>query len=192
MSLKLKIMKKILLFVLFAGLISCKAQTYPLRTFSQIPENAYLKDTNNELNLYQGTWKGNWNNKTLYITFKKITNKYNSNLKYYKDFLIGRFKVVDNNGKILFDNTTILDDKAKITGGKFRKIDDKYSFSYIDNDLCGITGYITINFTETSKTKLQWNYSKDNDFINKDCFYWGKPAAERPDPLPFNIILTKQ
>ena len=42
-------MKNVFLFVLFSTTISCTAQTYPLRTFTEIPVNAYLKDTNNEL-----------------------------------------------------------------------------------------------------------------------------------------------
>lgn len=176
---------------MFGLIVSCKAQTYPLRTYTKIPENAYVKDTNNELNSYTGTWKATWNNKNIYITFKKMTNTYNTNLKYYKDFLIGKFKVEGEGGKVLFDNTNIADDKAKIKGGGFKKIDGKYLFGYIDMDLCGISGFITINFTDSTKTKLQWNYSKDNDWTDSDCFYWGKPASERPDPLPFNIIFTK-
>ena len=56
-------MKKIFLFIVLVSLISCKAQTYPLRTYGiSIPMNAYLKDTNNELPAYEGTWKGMWNN----------------------------------------------------------------------------------------------------------------------------------
>ncbi len=163
MSLKLKIMKKLFILAIFGLIISCKAQTYPLRTFTEIPENAYLKDTNNELNSYTGTWKATWNNKTIYITLKKMTNTYDTVFKYYRDFLIGKFKVVDNNGKVLFDNTNIEDGKAKIEGIGFRKKDGKYSLIYIDRDLCGITGNVTINFTDSTKTKLQWIYSKDND-----------------------------
>ncbi|WP_317047235.1 DUF6705 family protein, partial [Chryseobacterium shigense] len=88
-------MKNIFLFIFFCASISCSAQTYPLRTFTDIPENAYLKDTNNELQSYEGTWKGVWANKTIYITFKKITNKFDSDFKYYIDYLIGKFKVLD-------------------------------------------------------------------------------------------------
>ena len=47
-------MKKIFLFIVLVSLISCKAQTYPLRTYGiSIPMNAYLKDTNNELPAYE-------------------------------------------------------------------------------------------------------------------------------------------
>ncbi|MGL6128449.1 DUF6705 family protein, partial [Chryseobacterium artocarpi] len=95
-------MKNIFLFILLSISISCTAQTYPLRTFTDIPENAYLKDLNNELNYYAGTWKGIWNNKTIYIIFKKNTYTYDNVLKYYKDNLIGKFKVLDSNGNILF------------------------------------------------------------------------------------------
>ncbi|OPB87029.1 DUF6705 family protein [Elizabethkingia ursingii] len=185
-------MKKIFLFIVFTIAFSCNAQTYPLRTYIKIPENAYLKDTNNELPQYEGIWAGSWNNKTIYLTFKKVTNQYDNVFKYYRDYLVVKFKVVDNTGYVLFDNTNLPDDRAKIFGGKFRKVDDKYSLIYLDRDLCGVTGNIVVNFINSSKTQLQWNYSKDNQIIDTDCFYWGKPAAERPDPLPFNIVLTKQ
>lgn len=186
-------MKNIFFLVLFfAFATSCKSQTYPLRTYTHIPQNAYLKDTNNELPSYEGTWKGIWNNKTIYITFKKITNKYDNVLKYYNDFLIGKFKVLDGSGSILFDNTTISDDKVKLEGGKFRKIDGKYSFSYSDPDLCFKNGYITIHFTDSTKTKLAWKFSEGSNLIEPDCFYHGFPADQRPEPLPKEIILSKQ
>lgn len=189
-------MKNTLLFILFiTTILSCKAQTYPLRTYGvNFPKNSYVADTNNELPQYEGIWKANWNNKTIFITFKKIKLYLNHSIgnEYYKDILIAKFKVLDNNGNILFNNTTLADDKAKIEGGGFKKSDDKYLMSYIDNDLCGITGYITINFTDSTKTKLQWVYSKDTNWIDTDCFYYDKPASERPDPLPYNIIFNKQ
>ncbi|WP_335621882.1 DUF6705 family protein [Chryseobacterium camelliae] len=182
-------MKNVLLFILFTVTISCTAQTYPLRTFTDIPENAYLKDTNNELPAYEGTWKGTWDNKTIFIYFKKINKKYNENLKYYKDLLIARFKVLDSNGNILFDNTNLTDDKAKIWGGKFKKVDDKYSLIYIDPDLCSTSGSIYINFTDSTKTKLDWKYFYTNEIITSDCPYYNTGI---PQPLPKEIILTKQ
>lgn len=110
-------MKNILLISLISLALSCNAQTYPLRNFSDIPENSYEKDTNNELPAYEGIWKGSWNNKTIYVSIKKITNKYSNTLKYYTDCLIAKFKVTDSNGLIIFDNTNLSDDQAKIKGG---------------------------------------------------------------------------
>lgn len=179
--------------LLLFGFVNCKSQTLSLRPTSyEIIEGSYEKDINNELSAYTGTWIGTWNNKKISITFKKITNHYDSSLKYYKDYLVGKFKVIDNIGNVLFDNSTVIDNDAKINGINFRRYNTKYSLVYIDKDLCGITGDIAINFTDSTKTKLQWTYSKDNDWIDTDCFYWGKPASERPDPLPHNIVLSRQ
>lgn len=188
-------MKNIFLLVLVIITIFCRAQTYPLRTYRiNFSKNSYVTDTNNELPQYEGVWKATWNNKTIFIAFKKIKLYLDHNIgsEYYKDVLIAKFKVLDNSGNILFDNTNVADNKAKIEGGTFRKKDDKYSFSYIDNDLCGITRYIMINFTDSSKAQLKWEYWKDNDWLDSDCFYWNLPASQRPEPLPYSIILTKQ
>lgn len=51
-------MKKIFLIILFIVAVSCKSQTYSLRTFTDIPKNSYEKDTNNGLPQYEGSWKG--------------------------------------------------------------------------------------------------------------------------------------
>lgn len=61
-------MKKLFLIIITVLSFSCKAQEYPLNTNpSEIPNNAYLKDMNNELDKYVGLWKGTWNGKILYI-----------------------------------------------------------------------------------------------------------------------------
>ncbi|MDH6252507.1 hypothetical protein M2347_002234 [Chryseobacterium sp. H1D6B] len=183
-------MKNIFLFTLFCTSISCTAQTYPLRTFTDIPQNAYVKDTNNELPAYEGIWKGTWNNRTIYITFKKMVNKYNENLKYYKDNLIGKFKVLDNNGSTLFDNTNLPDNDPKIWGNGIRKIDDKYSLVYVDPDLCNTSGNIIINFTDATKTKLNWKLNLGSNMITTDCQYYN--TFPFPTALPQEIVLTKQ
>ncbi|WP_431610574.1 DUF6705 family protein [Chryseobacterium sp. 'Rf worker isolate 10'] len=183
-------MKNFFLFILLSITISCSAQVYPLRTFTDIPENSYLKDTNNELPNYEGIWKGIWENKTILITFKKINNKYDNILKRNRDYLIGKFKVIDsNNGNVLFDNTTLPDEQAKIQGTRFRKEDDRYSLFYIDKDLCGATGSIRINFTDASKTKLNWQYFYRNEIISSSCQYYNTSI---PQALPKEIVLTKQ
>ncbi|WP_100075717.1 DUF6705 family protein [Chryseobacterium camelliae] len=182
-------MKNILLLILFVITISCKAQIYPLRTEANIPENAYEKDTNDELPDYVGTWKGTWDNKTIFIYFKKLTNQYDDVFKYYRDYLIAKFKVLDSSGNVLFDNTNLTDDKAKIFGSGFRKLDNKYSLIYIDSDLCSTSGNIRINFTDSTKTKLNWQYFYRNEIITSDCPYYNTSI---PQPLPKEIILTKQ
>lgn len=185
-------MKNIFLIILITISLGCKSQIYPLRTFTELPANSYLKDTNNELPAYEGTWKGTWNNKIIYVTFKKITNTYISSFSQYRDILIGRFKVTDINGNILFDNTTLPDDQVKIEGGMFRKLDDKYGFVYVDEDLCMRSGQIFINFIDSTKTKLQWKYFQSENWLDSDCFYHGWAQDQVPQPLPNDIVLIKQ
>ncbi|WP_419868945.1 DUF6705 family protein [Chryseobacterium sp. CT-SW4] len=182
-------MRNIIIISFLILSITNKAQEYSLRTYSDVSSNSYLKDTNNELNSYEGVWKGNWDGKTIQIVFKKITYNYNENLEYYKDYLIGKFKVTDSNGSILFDNTNLSDNEAKIKGGKFRKDDGKYSLIYLDFDLCGLNGNIKLNFADANKNSLQWNFSPMTDIISLDCPYLNTTF---PEPLPKNIILTKQ
>lgn len=80
--------------------------------------------------------------------------------------------------------------KSEIEYGKFRKVDDKYSLGYIDMDICGMEGYIMMNFTDSTKSQLQWYFSDMTDIITPDCPYYN--ANPFPEPLPKNIILTKQ
>lgn len=70
-------MKQIFLILLSVIAISCNAQIYPLNTsLDNIPNDAYLKDTNNELDKYVGLWKGSWNGKTLYLELRKVKYYY--------------------------------------------------------------------------------------------------------------------
>jgi len=182
-----------LIFVLFITIFSCNAQILPLRTYTQIPSNSYIKDLDNELPQYEGTWKGVWNSKTLTLTIKKITRQFThlENNPYQMDILIGKFKVTNSNGQVLFDNTTVSDDNAKIKGGKiFSPSSTKYSLTYSDSDICDMIGMIMINFTNLAKTEMKFTFSDWTDIITPDCPYYN--ANPFPEPLPKNIILTKQ
>lgn len=185
-------MKNIFLFIIFIATISCKAQTYPLRTYGiEFPKDSYQKDTNNELQDYVGTWKGTWDNKNIFITLKK-TKYYKSfldNRAYYADILTGKFKVTDSNGLVLFDNTSLSDENAKIKGSNFIKLEDIYSLIYVDPDLCNTTGRIKIGFTDSTKTQLNWNLYLGSNMVTDECPYYN---TELPHALPEEIILIKQ
>jgi hypothetical protein len=185
-------MKNIILILLILFTFSCKSQTYPLRTYTDVPDNSYLKDINNELNDYTGTWKATWNNKTIFIYISKEVNKYRSSLYVYMDFLIIKFKVTDLAGNILFNDTNLTNDEIKIHGVGFKANTNKYSLSYVDRDLCLKSGIIAINFTDSSKTQLKWVFSESENWIDQDCFYYGLPPAQRPEAIPKDAIFIKQ
>ncbi|MDY3528279.1 hypothetical protein PG593_00615 [Riemerella anatipestifer] len=186
-------MKQYILIITLLMTWFCKSQTYTLRTYGiNFPKDSYVKDTQNELPAYEGTWKGTWDGKTILITFKKI-KYYTSalgNSAYYIDILVGKFKVIDQNNKVLFDNTNIADTEARIKGGKFRKKDGRYSLRYRDKDVCDINGFITIYFTDHTKSRLQWNFYEGSNLITPDCPYYN--AAVFPQPLPKDLVLVKQ
>ncbi|WP_143885290.1 DUF6705 family protein [Chryseobacterium binzhouense] len=190
----------ILLLALYGFVFSQQACTVfteiPLRSVTtDIPENQcyYRKDTNNELNDYIGTWKASWDSKTIFIYIKKITNKYDNVFKFNRDFLIIKFKTLDINGAVLFDNTLLSDEQAKIEGLNFRKADDRYGFVYLDPDLCDTSGEVRINFNNLAKTELQWNYFQNKyEWLDSDCFFYNYPPDQLPNPLPKAAIFVKQ
>ncbi|CAI8816634.1 DUF6705 family protein [Chryseobacterium sp. IT-36CA2] len=183
-------MKNLFLMTTFFIGVFCKSQTYPL-TETELPENSYRKDINNELPVFEGNWKGIWNGKTFLINFKKMTNQYNNVLKIYNDQLVGKFQVKDSSGNILFDNLTISDSEAKIKGGKMYS-NGAYLLTYLDPDLCLKSGFIKISFTNSAKTEMKFKFMEGSQLLDSECFYRGKPADQRPEPLPKEIILTKQ
>ncbi|MDY3317980.1 hypothetical protein PG637_00965 [Riemerella anatipestifer] len=186
-------MKQYILIITLLMTWFCKSQTYTLRTYGiNFPKDSYVKDTQNELPAYEGTWKGTWDGKTILITFKKIKYyKWFLNDKaYYADILVGKFKVIDQNNKVLFDNTNISDTEAKIKGGNFRRNKNGYYLTYIDRDICGLNGHMTIYFTDHTKSRLQWNFYEGSNLITPDCPYYN--AAVFPQPLPKDLVLVKQ
>ncbi|MXS72014.1 hypothetical protein GSF70_12380 [Flavobacteriaceae bacterium W22] len=167
----------------------------PLRSVTtSVPRNEcyYLRDTQNELNNYIGIWKAIWNDRTTYVYIAKRVKYYDWVSQYYLDNLVIRFKTIANNGTVLFDNTSLPDDKVKIEGLSFRKADDRYSLLYMDPDLCYTTGNIVINFINPAKTQLQWDYFQNKYEIDSDCFFYNYPEDQLPRPLPGSAIFIKQ
>lgn len=182
------------MIVIMLTILNCKAQIYPLTTDTDVPANSYIKDINNDLANFEGTWQGTtWQGNTFMIIFKKIKfyDTHLANNPYYQDLLIGKFRVTDTNGNILFDNLGFIDDNAKIKGVK-GYASGAYLLGYLDSDLCDKMGSIIIKFTNITKTELKFKFGEVSNLIDSSCFYHGKPADQRPEPLPKEIILTKQ
>lgn len=183
-------MKNLFLIIIFFIGISCKSQTYPL-TETIVPSGSYISDTQNQLTAFEGNWMGTWKGKTILINFKKIIHGYDDHDNCYRDYLIGKFQVKDASGNILFDNLTIPDNNAKIQGKRIFA-NGTYSLTYGDDELCFKSGFIRINFNNSAKTEIRFKFTEISQLIEPDCFYHGKPADQRPEPLPKEIILTKQ
>ncbi|MDR6405712.1 MULTISPECIES: DUF6705 family protein [Chryseobacterium] len=173
-------MKKIhnqflILFLIFTTTISCKAQTIPLNTYIEnIPLNAYLKDLNNELVPYIGTYQTTMDDKqiTLYIT--KEDHKYFDldDIKFYKDVLIVRYTVKNSSGVILQNtqnmNFNTMLEKDLIYSRRTRPDISTILFSYKGTN-CGV-GHGTIYLKKINDTQISWRYyAETTETYNGKC-----------------------
>ncbi|MCL1667071.1 hypothetical protein M2T82_03240 [Elizabethkingia ursingii] len=187
------------LFLIIASLalsILYKAQEYPLNTsLDNIPNNAYLKDTNNELDKYVGVWKGQWNGKTLYLDLRKIKSFHKGNsLSYYIDEILGERKIIGANDTVEVDRITnfninspeFIGISQSLKNGNWKRI-----YFYLD-DMCNKRASLDItNFTGTQMT-LHFEYMPS--FVDPNCKHnaYVDQYGEFPVNFPKDIVLTKQ
>jgi hypothetical protein len=181
--------------VLFA--FSCKAQTIePVERALEyrmsengIPDNTYLKDVNNLLPKYVGTWAGTLGGKnyTLYIT--KYTYKFNT---ITRDVLLTRYLITSSNGDILEDTRNLPDDSPYvIEGDYFSKDLASYASNYIGkNSQCGNKGTVFIRIKNTTNTQVLVTFEPDKIMISEDICP-GFKLAELTLPRD-GLRLTKQ
>ncbi|HFK5528426.1 hypothetical protein HZQ19_03315 [Elizabethkingia anophelis] len=173
-----------------------KGQEYPLNTsLDNIPNNAYLKDTNNELGKYIGLWKGEWNGKTLYLDLRKIKYYSKGNyLSYYKDQVVGERKIIGTNGIVEIDRISNFDTESPEFSGIFRSLKNgNWSRIYFSpKDMCMKRASLDItSFTGTQMT-LHFEYMPSS--VDPNCKHnaYVDQYGEFPVNFPKDIVLTKQ
>ncbi|MFP3835637.1 DUF6705 family protein, partial [Chryseobacterium sp. SIMBA_028] len=153
-------MKKIVIILLLAcvNLIFAQ-QVFPLNTPKiDTPNEAYYKDLDGELNQYVGTWKGNWEGKTLFLELRKVKKKYPlSDGNYFTDKIVGERKIISPNGMVEVDRITNFDEKSSEFEGMFgQKKDFSQKFLLFQPDnMCNKTANVNINFTNAQKTEMK-------------------------------------
>ena len=103
--------------IAFASIGLANAQTISLEAMakcssepSTCPKVDYIKDINHLLDKYTGTWKGSYEGKTYVFNFIK-QEKLKKGL-IYEDCLIGRVKIINQQGIVEFYNFNTPDEKA--------------------------------------------------------------------------------
>ncbi|AZB23751.1 hypothetical protein EG339_03485 [Chryseobacterium bernardetii] len=184
--------KTTIIFSLFISFLSCKAQTLPLNiSMADIPHNAHVKDTNNELTPYIGIYRANFQGKeiTLYITKEedKPTKRLQKN--FYRDALVIKYIVKNSIGTIVQDtkNNTIPNIELYSIGT--RPNQNSVIMSYSGTN-CGV-GWGKIILKKINSTQLSWQY-KPNDIVldSSKC----PPGTDINIYLPEtkDLIFTKQ
>lgn len=190
---------KFIFILYFFGLISCKAQQIlPLNTSDySASESSYFKDLNNELNPYIGTWKSNFQGKsiTLIIT-KELERPYIEwNKNFYADVLIIRYTIKDSNGNEL--QTTLASQFT--VGGNVKNLmmsvgtnirgNNEVDIVYAGGN-CGVGGG-EISLKQINSSQIYWSYYPGVTALNDiTC----PPNLDYHIYLPEteNLVFTKQ
>lgn len=177
--------------------VSCKAQTIvPVekaidyrRAGDGIPDNTYLKDVNNLLTKYVGTWKGGLAGKNYTLYISKSISKYES---VTFDELLIRYLITSSNGTILEDTRTLPDSSPYIIkGAYFGKDLASYAFNYAGkNSQCGNAGTVFSRMKNTTNTLMYFNIEPDKIMISDDICP-GFKFADLTFPRE-GLTLTKQ
>ncbi|WP_143884486.1 DUF6705 family protein [Chryseobacterium binzhouense] len=118
---------KIHLTYLFLLTLSCQAQTTitldQAATYLDSPNGIpigtkYVKDVDNRLNTYEGTWKGTFESKQIELKLEKKIDFGNYSVKW--DQLIGKIRIKDGQGNILYDSFQNPEDNADPYGYNFQ------------------------------------------------------------------------
>ncbi|SHH71880.1 hypothetical protein SAMN05421866_3504 [Chryseobacterium oranimense] len=169
---------KIVYILLLLGIISFKAQV--IGTLEQFEECrnrpnhddgcpdleniTYVKDTNNRLNQFVGTWKGNYGGKQYEIKLeKKINYKDKPSDALSWDMIIGRILVKDSSGNIIYNSMNKADNDTHFFGYNFQK--RVYNMHFVGNYNCLEAGDVYIETKFNNPNEMMLFYYQDKDGI---------------------------
>lgn len=187
---------KTLLFLITISLGSfLYSQTIvPLNTsFDNIPQGGYVKDTQNQLNPFEGIWVFQQGSKKVTIKLSKlIYYMEGGQKKYYTDIINGRYKV-ENGSAVVYDDLSEVMLTGDISGNNFRQ--GYYELSYWDEKECRLLYHVKIKLDPNNSNILIWEMTSDSlsafDFEDecqrKYDSDWGTIST-----LPVSMILTRQ
>lgn len=175
----------------------CKAQqTYPLNTdFTTIPDYSYLKDINNELDPYIGTYKAAFNNNQITLLLTKEPHKLIelTKVKFYRDVLSVRYIVENSAGIVLQDTQNMVLQPNQSYFSIYSTMINPYHnlvmFNYRGTN-CGI-GWGSIYLKKLNATQISWEYKPNDRVIDSATC---PPNVDKTIYLPEtkDLIFTKQ
>ncbi|WP_419868150.1 hypothetical protein [Chryseobacterium sp. CT-SW4] len=188
------------IFTLFAllSLITYKAQQiYPLNTYYEdVPNYSYMKDLNNDLPPYEGTYKATFegNEITLFITKEdKMLIDYGADdRKYYQDVLHVKYTIKNiSTGNVLEDNlnSNSLSEREIISMGTNPKENNSIDLGFVGGR-CFI-GWGRITLLKINDTQVKWAYYP-NSLILSDSTCPNSSNLKIYLPDTRNLIFTKE
>lgn len=185
-------MKNIFLLSIILFSFSCKAQqTYPLDTdFRAIPNNSYLKDLNNELLPFIGTWKATFDNKEITIIIEKVDHHLVDyvNHKFYRDVLFIRYSIRNSQGAVIKSTMNLQMDQSGIKSSTLFP-NQVISFSYSGGDCTYGWGGISLKLTDP--THVKWWYRPEGVILtNLNCPNGADTTIYLPETK--DLVFTKE
>ncbi len=191
MDIKITTLKKTSLLIYMVCISSCQAQNLPLSTaLSNIPKNAHVKDLNNELTPYIGTYKATFNGNEIILFISKEDDKHMhyGNQEFYRDALVMKYIVTNSTGTILQD-TKNSNSSINLVSTKIKSDENSVIFIY-SGTKCGV-GWGDIYLKKLNSTQISWEYIPDSTIIDSaKC----PPGTDITIYLPEtkDLIFTKQ
>jgi hypothetical protein len=111
----------------------------------------YVKDVNNILPKFIGTWKGVYNSKNYEFKIIKTTID-DGELK--EDLLLMRYKITANNGSTIENTLSLPNNSPFVMQNGYVAKTGSYVFSYIGkNNACGQNGWVFMGILNNSNNK---------------------------------------
>ncbi|OBW40426.1 hypothetical protein AB670_03222 [Chryseobacterium sp. MOF25P] len=190
---KMIFFKIMIILGLIVNLLSCKAQILPLNTWVEnTPNNAYLKDQDNELIPYVGVYKANYkgNEITLFITKEEDKLIKYPDKQFYQDVLVIKYIVKNSSGTTIQDTQNINHQSYfKITSMGTMPELGKVALSYSGTN-CGV-GWGQINLKKLNATQISWDYYPNNTILDEATCPSGTDTKVYL-PHTKSLIFTKQ
>ncbi|MEY8758886.1 DUF6705 family protein [Chryseobacterium tongliaoense] len=179
--------KTLIFLSLLINILSCKAQEYPLNIdFRNIPNYSYLKDINNELTPFVGTYQGQFNGNQITLFVTKESHKLIDYVdqKFYRDVLPIRFIVKNASQVVLQDTKNMNFQSNQVQHTIYSTIINPYQnllmLTYGGTN-CGV-GWGSIRLKKLNATQISWEY-RPNDMI--------LDSSKCPDSTNINIYLPE-
>jgi hypothetical protein len=185
--------KSMLLTLFFISSLSCKAQIIPIEKVMEYQNQGksyptgtnYIKDVNNLLDKYAGTWKGSLDGINCEIQVIKATTQFRS-MK--SDDLFIKMYITKTDGTVLEDTRALPIENPRVIQG--RHLNGLfYILDYYGKDSkCGETAQVFIKINPSNSSQLIFSHVLDNRVLfAEEC-----PNGRTKLVLPRRIFLDKQ
>lgn len=195
-------MKKLIVIVSILVAFSCKAQlnptgVIPIEDFEnyqgEVPDGTYIKDVNQLLDKYTGSWEGTFEGKLYEISIvpEKITY-----LGIDEDILLLRYKITGEDNQELINTLNISSGTRVVKGTSIEDGGEPGEYYVLDyfgeESQCGQKGNIYLTISQNNPDQMRLFLAPSNEYIVKSKCPDGSAQQLFPTDPGNQLYLTKQ